>query len=83
MMLGFSRWFLTITDSSFLEGWILPLFMLEIIILTALFGVIANLKIPGIGFLQTFMDAMWSLMIAHLLILRGDSLHIWEQPERG
>ena len=83
MMLGFSRWFLTITDSNFLEGWMLPLFILEVTILTALFGVIANLKIPGIGFLQTFMDAMWSLMIAHLLILKGDSLHIWEQPERG
>ena len=83
MMLGFSRWFMTIGDSSLLEGWLLPVFMLEIIILTALVGVFANLKIPGIGFLQTFMDAMWSLMTAHLLILKGDSLHIWEQPERG
>ena len=83
MVFGFSRWFMTMEDSSLLGGWLLPLFVLEVIILTALFGVLANLKIPGIGFLQTFMDAMWSLMAAHLLILKGDSLHIWEQPERG
>jgi hypothetical protein len=74
---------MTMEDSSLLGGWLLPLFVLEVIILTALFGVLANLKIPGISFLQTFMDAMWSLMAAHLLILKGDSLHIWEQPERG
>jgi len=52
-------------------------------IIVAWLGVIFNLKIKGIAFLQMFLDSMTNLMIAQFLILRGQSLHVWNKPERG
>ena len=81
--LGFSRWAVGTGDASFLEDISLVLFIIELLVLSALLGVMFDIRIPGLGFLQTFLDAMWNLFCAHVFVLRGRSLHIWEQPERG
>jgi hypothetical protein len=57
--------------------------MIELTIIVAWLGVIFNLKIKGIAFLQMFLDSMTNLIIAQFLILRGKSLHVWNKPERG
>ena len=83
IMLGFSRWFMISTgEGSLIEGWGLALFLFELLILLSLFSIMLNIQLPGLGLMQTYLDGMFSLFLAHILILRGKSLHIWEQPER-
>lgn len=82
LMLGFSRWFMHLTGEVSLEGWILILFIFEMLVLISLISIIVNIRIPGLSLMQTYLDGMFSLLWAHFLILKGKSLHIWEQPER-
>ncbi|RZD47094.1 MAG: hypothetical protein CXT68_05115 [Methanobacteriota archaeon] len=83
VLLGISRWVIQIQTGSYFEEWYLVLLMIELTIIVAWLGVIFNLKIKGIAFLQMFLDSMTNLMIAQFLILRGKSLHVWNKPERG
>jgi cellulose synthase/poly-beta-1,6-N-acetylglucosamine synthase-like glycosyltransferase len=83
VLLGISRWVIQIQTGSYFEEWYLVLLMIELTIIVAWLGVIFNLKIKGISFLQMFLDSMTNLMIAQFLILRGKSLHVWNKPERG
>jgi hypothetical protein len=53
--------------------------VLDVVVYGGWFARIGGLKIPGTELIATFMDSMYALLKAQLLLLRGKSLHLWPQ----
>ncbi|HIG02759.1 MAG TPA: glycosyltransferase [Candidatus Poseidoniales archaeon] len=77
-LLAILKWVLVIISQS-TNPFILATMVLDVVVYGGWFARIGGLKIPGTELIATFMDSMYALLKAQLLLLRGKSLHLWPQ----